>query len=370
MTLTKKRKKILLIAIPAAVVVIAAVVVMAVLLLQPKEAESRMSLAVKVDDNYDSNQTTYIILNGFDWREDYPYALPFYSFAMPQGYTHTVNAETSANRFSTGYTDQYQTPEGDTLEFRQSFASSNWRFNGEGEFQEMIYAGNPVVCYHGEDRSAVFWLYGDSVLTFSAGWEMEDNQLLVLVSRVDYENLRQPIYSPWEFQRGSFAVVPDDTNDWGYNYSTQWYEITGNPEIPEEMFCYGFEQPPEGFVKSQLASEANSSRSSYAESYYRDASGQRETLGVFNTIWARSFFSDIQGEELNNPDLVQEITVQGNQGWYHQSDTGAELVFVIDYLTVDMVYEGEITQEEMLALAESLVQKPLEEEASSTLSSQ
>ena len=45
-------------------------------------------------------------------------------------------------------------------------------------------------------------------------------------------------------------------------------------------------------------------------------------------------------------------------------------MFVIDYLIVDMVYEGEITQEEMLALAESLVQKPLEEEASSTLSSE
>ena len=146
MTLTKKRKKILLIAIPAAVVVIAAVVVMAVLLLQPKEAESRMSLAVKVDDNYNPNQTTYIILNGFDWREDYPNTLPFYRFAMPEGYTHTVNAETSANRFSTGYTDQYQTPEGGTLEFYQTLASSNWSFSREGEFQEMTYAGNPVVC--------------------------------------------------------------------------------------------------------------------------------------------------------------------------------------------------------------------------------
>ena len=84
-------------------------------------------------------------------------------------------------------------------------------------------------------------------------------------------------------------------------------------------------------------------------------------MDVFNTIWARSFFSDIQGEELNNPDLVQDITVQGRQGWYHQSDTGAELVFATDYLIVDMVYEGEITQEEMMALAESLVEKPMEE---------
>lgn len=367
MSFTKK-KKLLLIGIPIGVVVVAAVIMLCYLFL-PKEEESTMSLAVKSDGNYDPNQTTYIILNGFDWREDYPNTLAFYSFALPEGYTHTVNAETSANRFSTGYTDQYQTPEGGTLEFYQTLASSNWSFSREGDFQEMTYAGNPVVCYHGEDRSAVFWLYGDSVLTFSADWEMEDNQLLELVSRVDYENLRQPIYSPWEFQRGSFAVVSDETNDWGYNYSTQWYEITGNPEIPEEMFCYGFDQPPEGFVKNQHVSEANSSNSSYAESYYQDESGRRETLNVFNTIWARTFFNDIQGEDLNNHDLVQDITVQGNQGWYHQSDTGAELVFVTDYLIVDMVYEGQITQEEMLALAESLVQKPMEE-TSSTLSSE
>ena len=39
-------------------------------------------------------------------------------------------------------------------------------------------------------------------------------------------------------------------------------------------------------------------------------------------------------------------------------------MFVIDYLIVDMVYEGEITQEEMLALAESLVQTPMEETSS------
>ena len=367
MSFTKK-KKLLLIGIPIGVVVVAAAILLC-LLLQPKEEESRMSLAVKSDGNYDPNQTTYIILNGFDWREDYPNTLPFYRFAMPEGYTHTVNAETSANRFSTGYTDQYQTPEGGTLEFYQTLASSNWSFSREGEFQEMTYAGNPVVCYQGEDRSAVFWLYGDSVLTFSADWAMEDNQLLELVSRVDYENLRQPIYSPWKLRRGSFAVVPDENNFAGYNYASSSYEITGNPEIPEEMFCYGFEQPPQGFVKNQHVSEANSSNSSYAESYYRDTSGQRETLNVFNTIWVRTFFSDLQGEELNNPDLVQDITVQGHQGWYHQSDTGAELVFVTDYLIVDMDYEGQITQEQMLALAESLVQKSMEE-TSSTLSSE
>ena len=182
MSFTKK-KKLLLIGIPIGVVVVAAAILLC-LLLQPKEEESRMSLAVKSDGNYDPNQTTYIILKGFDWREDYPNTLPFYRFAMPEGYTHTVNAETSANRFSTGYTDQYQTPEGGTLEFYQTLASSNWSFSREGDFQEMTYAGNPVVCYHGEDRSAVFWLYGDSVLTFSADWEMEDNQLLELVSRV------------------------------------------------------------------------------------------------------------------------------------------------------------------------------------------
>ena len=359
-TLTGKKKKLLFILIPAAVVVIAAAVVLW-LLLSPKEQSNPMTLAVKTDEYTD--QTTYIILNGFDWREEYPNTLAFYSFALPEGHTHTVNAETSANRFSVTYTDQYQTPEGGTLEFRQTVADSNWSFSGEGEFQEMTYGGSPVVCYHEEEESAVFWLHGDSVLTFSADWAMEDNQLLELVSRVDYENLRQPIYSPWEFHWGRFDIVPDENNFVGYNYASSSYEITGNPQLPEEIFFYGCPEPPQGFVINQTRMEAYVEPGAYREAYYSDGSGQRETLEIWNTTRPYPVFHDISGEELNNHDLVQEITVNGHSGWYHQSDTGAELVFVTDYLIVDMVYEGEITQEELLSLAESLVEKPMEEDA-------
>ena len=97
--------------------------------------------------------------------------------------------------------------------------------------------------------------------------------------------------------------------------------------------------------------------------------GEEAEFNISTRVTGMQVFDDIRREDLNNHDLIQEITVKGNQGWYHQSDTGAELVFVIDYLIVDMDYEGQITQEQMLALAESLVQKPMEE-TSSTLSSE
>ena len=361
MTMTKKKKRILLFSILAGVVVIAAAVAAAVWLLSPKTEESAMTLAVKADNNYDPDQTVYIVLNGFDGQEEYPGTLPLYSFAMPEGYTHTVNAETSANRFATGYTDEYQTPEGGTLEFYQALASSNWRFSREGEFQEMTFGGTRVVCYHGEDfygqkNSAVFWLHGDSVLTFSADWAMEDNELLGLVSRVDYEAVRQPIYSPWEFHWGSFTI---ETGENGYtNYSTRRYEITGNPQLPEEILFYGCNQPPEGFVKSQLFSQANSSYRSRMESYYRDTDAGRETLEIFCTTWPIQVFRDMPEKELNDHSLVQELTVGGHPGWYYQSETVAELVFLDDYRIVDITFQGQTTQQELLELGESLIEVP------------
>ena len=89
--------------------------------------------------------------------------------------------------------------------------------------------------------------------------------------------------------------------------------------------------------------------------------GEDAEFDLCTRVTGTQVFGDIRREDLNNHDLVQEIAVQGHQGWYHQSDTGAKLVFITDYLIVEMNYQGEITQEEMLALAEGLVEKPIEE---------
>lgn len=348
-------KKILWIGIPAALALLAAGVILS-LIFSPKENESTMTFTIKSD--FDSSQTTYIILDSPSVQEIPSKVLPCYSFTMPQGYTQIINAQESANRFSGSHIDEYQTPEGTTLEFRQTYANTSWSFSGTGRFQEMTYGDSPLVCYHGENNCAVFWIHGESVLTFVSEKAMEDAQLLELVNRVDYQTLRQPICSPFAFQQGSLTLISDPKL--GSVYDTQSYAITGNPQLPEEIFVYGWAQPPEGFSVNSSRMEQDTGPGSYREAYYRSESGRRETIELFSTVFPCTIFNDIQGKALNDPGLVEEITVNGYPGWYHASKTGAELVFITDYLIVDMLYEGEITQQEMLALAEDLIQKPLE----------
>ena len=362
MTLTKKRKKILLIAIPAAVVVIAAAMTAAVLLL------SRFSSVVpwqlqNISQYNGTGKTEYAIANGLESNAELPQPMPFYAFTPPEGYTHTENAQETANRYSTHYYDEYKTSDGEKIiSLTQQPAFVSWRYSAEGSYQEVQFGDTKVVCRMGDEDATAIWIHDQTLLTLFVNQHLDENQLLELVSRIDYENLRQPIYSPWEFRQGLYIEAIIDgilvTHD-------DPYQIIGNPRLPEEMLYYGFASAPDGFTCDQRRTELNSKDGLLMEFY----TGDQADLCVYSTMVSQQVFIDIQGEDLNNHDLIQEITVKGNQGWYHQSDTGAELVFVTDYLIVDMDYEGQITQEQMLALAESLVQKPMEE-TSSTLSSE
>ena len=361
MTLTKK-KKILLIVLPAAVVVIAAAVVVVVLLLNRSSSATPWQLQ-DISQYNGTGKTEYAIANGLESNAELPQPMPFYAFTPPEGYTHTENAQETANRYSTNYYDEYKTSDGKkVISLTQQPVFVSWRYSAEGSYQEVQFGNTKVVCRTGDEDATAIWIHDQTVLTLFVNQAMEETQLLELVGRVDYDNLRQPIYSPWEFRQGLYIEAIIDgilvTHD-------DPYQIIGNPQLPEEMLYYGFASAPDGFTCDQRRTELNSKDGLLMEFY----TGDQADLCVYSTMVSQQVFIDIQGEDLNNHDLVQDITVQGNQGWYHQSDTGAELVFVTDYLIVDMVYEGQITQEEMLALAESLVQKPMEE-TSSTLSSE
>lgn len=356
--MTKKKKTILWISLAAGVLAVAA----AVFLLFSFRQEEPMVRLVKLESL--GEEPAYIVENGLD-----PQAVsapqPCYSFDAPPGYIQTRNAQESANRFSTTYTDRYQTELGGVLEFSQVPADSQWRKTLSGTFREIKVGDLTVVCCHKNDfsgvDSSVFWVYGNRVLTISADWTMDDNQLLELVDRVEYDVLREPVYSSLEFHYGSFE--PDSENHLsGQEYDYQRPYITGNPKLPEEILYYGFASSPEGFVLNERLSQTDAVQGIWTEVYYRDASGQREqlTLNCF-TGREKPVFENIDLEQMGDRSLIQEVSVQGTQGWYYQGEDGAELVFLTDYLIVQLSFEGGMTQPELLSLAESLVQKPAQE---------
>ena len=358
MILTKKRKKILLIALPAAVVVIAAAAVVVVLLLNRSSSATPWQLQ-DISQYNGTGETEYAIAGGLESNADLPQPMPFYAFTPPEGYTHTEDARETANRYSTHYYDEYKTSDGEKIiSLTQQPAFVSWRYSAEGSYQEVQFGDTKVVCRTGEQDATAIWIHDQTLLILFVNQPLDENQLLELVSRMDYENLCQPIYSPWEFHWGSYAeTVVDRDGEEIVQTSSQYYEITGNPQLPEQIQYYGFAQPPEGFELNQRLTELNSQEGFWMEFY----TGEDAEFDLCTRVTGTQVFGDIRREDLNNHDLVQEITVQGHQGWYHQSDTGAKLVFITDYLIVEMNYQGEITQEEMLALAEGLVEKPIEE---------
>lgn len=351
MTLTKKTKKILLIAVPAAVVVIGAAVLAAVLLRPNPQPAWHLQ---NISEFNSTGETEYTVANGLESNAELPQPMPFYSFTPPEGYTQVVNARETANRFSTQYYDEYQDSNREIISLTQQPAYVAWTYTDEGTFQEVQFGDTLVVCRMGEEDSTAIWIHGQTLLTLFVTQPLTENQLLDLVSRVDYENLSQPIYSSWEFRPGRYleAVI-----DGVLQTKDVPYQIAGNPQLPEQLQYYGFASAPQGLALDGRRTDLNSKDGLRMEFY----TGEQASLCVCSTMVGQQVFGDIHGKDLNDRSLVQEITVQGNQGWYHQSDTGAELVFVTDYLIVDMTYQGQITQEQMQALAESLVEKPGEE---------
>lgn len=360
MAITKKKKYI---GIP--LFAVAAALVTALLLwfvLQEQDSPNEMELVQKADATGGPGTTTYIILNSPDRDAERPQPLPLYCFTPPEGFVQIENAEESANRFSANYYDSYENENKVILSLFQQFANVGWSYTGDGEFREVQFGETKVICRMDEDNAAALWLHDQTVFVLSIQQPMNENQLLELVSRVDYGNQREPIYSPWEFYWGSYTeVVINDT----IQTREEGYKIEGNPQLPEKVLYYGLGDAPQGFTLDRRRTELNSQNGIRKEFY----TSEDAEIEVYSTVTPQPVFMEIEGEDLNNHDLIQEITVGDWEGWYYQRENGAELVFLTDYLIVNITYTGTTTQEEMIALAESLVQKEIQTESEASASS-
>ena len=380
MTMTKKKKRILLIGIPAAVVVIAAVIV-CILLLRPREEAPAMRLA-RVDgvDGYASSMITYTVLDGIENVDEVSLPLPFYGYDAPEGYVHVENAEQSANRFSTSYEDVYRPTEDDnaygaTITFHQQLAYGGTvvAFNSNAYPQEVQFGDLTVIYSIDPDGygANAYWLYDHSLLEISYSGYLSENALLDLVHRVNYQQQRQPEYSPLEVQRGGWIV--EETEN-AIEHTRSNFASTGNPEIPSTIRLFDFEQPPEGFSAYQMVTDDDEDSRTPMELRsltFRYRNGEDERLFIQNIPGPAAMLS-ISDTEMNDEQIIAQVldvTVNGNPGFFYQRRNQTQLSWITDYLTIVMTYEGDITQEEMIALAESLVQKEPQTQSEASASS-
>ena len=325
MTFAKKKKKLLLIFIPVTVVMISAAVVMAVLLLRPQPQGPHLVQAYE-----DESNPMFILVDGYE-DEDFHSPLPFYGLQVPQGWTHSLNAEETANSFSSRYRDYYITEDGTEVTFTQDYALNNQQLTALGTFQMVPFGDLEVVCYQSETdefggsdpNSGAFWIYGESLLKLTCNRVLDTDEMMELVGLVDYETQREPIYSP-------LRVVTRS------NYTK--YTMEGNPQVPEDPDWYFFTQTPEGYHLTYVhVDEETSGR--YMESgrsaicTYENEQGDQ--IQLENLTYANALFMDNAIGGLDETDCKEEITVNGVQGYIHTGKYNSEIAWLVnDYCYV------------------------------------
>ncbi len=357
MTMTKGKKRVLLIGIPAAVVVIAAAVVVAAML-QSRRAGPHLVQAYEEKSN-----PLFVVVDGIE-REEFTVPLAFYGWGLPDGWEQVTNAEEKANPFSETYEDHYFNPEtGVSITLFQEPAFNNYQVVAEGEFQMIPFGDIEVVCFRNPEGteittapSGAYWIYENTLFTLSCDTVLEYDQIMELVGRMDYSVQREPVYSPLRF-----SCVP----------GTSDYEVIGNPEVPEDAKWSYFSQTPEGFTPISCAvnyqDTTAGSFSTGSVCSYENENGVTLTLtnwtvpnNLMNFQIPNSLENGFSLEELNDPDTVEELTVQGKEGLFYYKGRFAKLIWMVNdycYLTITCYAptpEALMTRQELLDLASTV----------------
>ena len=389
MTMTKRKKRVLLIGIPAAVAVIAAAVVVAAMLLNRPETDqedSRVRLVEAVSVDSDAGASYQV--SGGRAGEEIQSALPCYSFTPPEGYITVLDAAQSANALSTDHVDLYTTnydsdfcwyvpvdknnfhsdysdwlyesfgpgqePE-DRLRFSQEYAVEGKRitFSRDAEPYCLRTSDGEIVYAADAGSTEIYWIAGDSLLSLSTNQYLDQQEVLDWVSRVD-TTPRTPEYSPLTLGRNEQMAQNPNTEDFeGY---VEIYRAQGNSQLSDPLSLYAFSNLPEGFqpVTNQNLDYTATALECSKDTLYRNEDGDR--LRVYQHAGNGELFHfDFNNTYQWYDVLAEEVTVNGNPGYYCVDGIDSMLAFAGDGLVVELEYRGDITKEELIALAESMV---------------
>lgn len=364
--MTKTRKKLLAVLLPGGVLVLAGAIALMLWLTAKPEVEK--PFLILRDQN--TNEIVSCTLKEECRVEDTPLPLTAYTLQVPQGWVQTVDAMDSANQYSPTYQDQFVLEETQenfspvSLTFSQKYAAMTYEL---GVTQEVMY-GDQQLLYRssrtgseedtGTPYTELSWIYGQSYLTIRCQQDRDVNQMLELFVLVDYHTPRQPNYSPLE-------LVRDDLDADVEFLTLQGYRTQGNPELPdgEAAEVPGFAVPPEGWTLIETEVNTQDEYGLFsAQHTYQNQAGKLLRLSAAagsNDLFQSDYpFAAISFEELNTPQTVQQVDLaEGKEAFVHiNPDQNAwEMGWAEGYWTVQLRSTAPLTQQELIALAESVL---------------
>ena len=396
MTMTKKKKRILLVAVPAILLVAVAGVILWLVLGQSEPYQPFV-----IGRNQSDNQINYCAVRGeVEQNIDTVSTidLPCYGFSPPEDWVQTQDAMSTSSRTvnpgSPWYTDQYQDPQGKMQYFFQMPAAV-LELTGKdpsGNYQTLptrllpqeiqeVWFGDTQVIYYQQTctesvyepdgsltqqeviRTGAYWVHEVSLLNLDCAGALDVNQMLELVSRVDYQAQREPVevqdpIEPLRLQEGFLLVSnnPDGTTD----YSPYPYASMGNPQVPDEPRMFSF-TPPEDYTLDGQQEDPSGLRiqQKYVSSQgelisYSCCAGPSRFFQQDNQNALLYFpFEGMDMERLEN-DTVTEVSVNGNPAFVHINEDVAEIGWIDGYCTLEIRCTAPMTEEELIALAQGV----------------
>ena len=379
--MTLKTKRMLLITIPAAVLIAAALLLW---LFLGRETQAEQPFEIRRDQQ--SNQIVYCALKGMvDEQEAAVMEFPCYSFHPPESWTQTqdamedyvdVSPRPVVSFTANWYEDVYQSPDGMEWRFGQRPAgfliltthSDPEQYGVDispSAIQEVQFGGDQVIYYQrrGEEgvyETGIFWVEERSLLQLAVNDEMDLNEMLGLIGCVDTETLHQPFSSPpvpLSLQRGSYQEIIQGTT---VRIEEHSYRSQGSPEIPQPPSLLEF-FPPAGYTVEKQWEDPDG----YAcERLYVGEEGTRLyfscVAGEAGFFGSRGYgnltlpFSGMSREELADPNAVSDAAVKGNPAFVHINDQVSEIGWIDGYCTLQIRSTAPMTEEELIALAESV----------------
>ena len=355
--MTPKRKKLLAILIPVGVVVLAAAAALVIRLTAAPEEEKPFL----IQRDPDTGQITRCELQqGIGQEDTYSNTpLPYYTFRMPEGWTHTLNGAESADRYSTEYRDSYADETGAEIQILQTVVQQPYtalpdqeiRF---GELQVLYFQATPAETeIRGSGHTSVCWVYGDSLIQLDYYRQMGPDEMMELVGRMDYDILVQPIYTPLVLYT---PENPDPNLEEG---EVQGYWTNGHPELPEPVELFQLTLTPQGFTKISGGLHPDYVGGLFfSDGIYQYETG--ELLYFYCNAGASDLFTsaypyteNITETELKDPSTVTPVTVNGNPGYVYISPDVSQIGWMDGYCTLYIHSAAPMTQQELVALAES-----------------
>lgn len=309
----------------------------------------------------------YNILNGNEVSEE----APRYQLAAPEGFISLWD-NSLARKESTFFLQQWYDP--DTLDVLTLT-------------QQSVHAGlglmlyyplepvqqNGITVFYGsseqQNRSCAFWLYGNVSFVLEYSGQVDREQMLDWVAQMDYTPADpQPNPAP----SSEFYVQIVDRNDsnqdrtlypigkgFAYRLTPEIYDLMEEEETGrQENIDYNFASAPEGFTLIRSENEYSSeteqpvARADAGTYTYQNDSGVQLVLTqkILSPLPDCGYY--IPATTSTKP--MEEIRVLDMDGLYVQEEDYAHLVWLYGGRQMELTYYGDISKEDLIALAETV----------------